>query len=806
MELDPLTVLNKRYTIKRALGSPGPFDITYLGEAVDSDDQYIVREFFPVHLARRKDGETAVTVDGDDENTDLFESGLEYFRKESAVLAELDHEALPASYDHFEANGTYYRVRPHPPSMSLARGLKDRGALSEQAALTIMIPVLRALHTAHDNGLYHGGVSPSTIRVLEDGKVLLTGFRGAFFQLARETGHLSDLVQSGTSAVEQYTPRGQQGPWTDVYAAAATVCQMVTGESLPESTDRLEGDDSLTDLVQDADAFSSPGVREALLDALTVDPSKRLQSVEALTDALTESSVSYDEDEASYSIVPVEPDVGEEEADEDEVEVLSTRAEDDRPAQPSGTAETKKEEGTGRAALMIGIPVLVLALGGGAWFMMTTGSAASSGGGQYADYRQTADSLFENENYDEAEFYYNQALQARDGEDQYVEQRLQKLSEVQQQGAQQQYRSAVSRGTRLMSTADSLYNANSLGEASQQYSRALAAFYSALDANPQGTEAQEMIDRVQKQQEAIAKEQAGGGGDEGVNLDQIANFFRKQGDRQLQAGNLQAALNKYQQALEYKPDNQELQSAVEDLRAQIEQRQQEEQFQEYYNRGQQLIRENKYQAAQAAFDRAAQIQPNDAQLEQAIARTDSLLRVQRQQRQRYERYRARGDSAYDAESFEEAITAYKQALDVRPEDQYVLERIEAAQRELKQMKLAQQELEEQEKRREEIVDDQGVYTTVDQQPKVRGGLSALTERAEYPEEARDGGVEGRVYVQAVVNADGTVRSAEVVRGLGAGCDEEALEVVRQAEFVPAKYNGEAVTARTTVFIQFELAN
>lgn len=105
--------------------------------------------------------------------------------------------------------------------------------------------------------------------------MLLTGFRGAFFQLARESGTMTDLVQPGTSAVEQYTPRGQQGPWTDVYAAAATICQMVTGAFLPESTDRLEGEDEFEGLVQDADLFSAPGVRETLVDALT-DPCKSL--------------------------------------------------------------------------------------------------------------------------------------------------------------------------------------------------------------------------------------------------------------------------------------------------------------------------------------------------------------------------------------------------------------------------------------------------------------------------------------------------------------------------------------------------
>ena len=67
MELAQLTVLNQRYTIKRTLGEPGPYDITYLGQDVDSEKEYIVREFFPVHLAERKPEKTSVEIkEGED--------------------------------------------------------------------------------------------------------------------------------------------------------------------------------------------------------------------------------------------------------------------------------------------------------------------------------------------------------------------------------------------------------------------------------------------------------------------------------------------------------------------------------------------------------------------------------------------------------------------------------------------------------------------------------------------------------------------------------------------------------------------
>lgn len=802
MELAPLTVLNQRYTIKRTLGEPGPFDITYLGEGVDSDKNYIVREFFPAHLVRRGEKQTSIEIKGGDEETDLFDSGLEYYRKESEVLAELTHEAFPSSYDLFEANGTFYRVRSHPPSMSLNKGLKDKGQLSEKAALTIMMPILEALHEAHENGLYHGGVSPATIRLLEGGDVLLTGFQGAFFQLARESGNLSDLVQPGTSAVEQYTPRGQQGPWTDVYAAAATICQMVTGESLPESTDRLEGDDPLEDLLQDAEVFSAPGVREALVDALAVDPSQRLQSIEALMDALIESSTRYDEDEASYSIIPVEPETGEAGGEDEEVEVLSTRVGEDRPAR--ATSSSGSRSGTNKTALMIGIPALVLALGGGAWFMMSAGGPSGSASESYEEYRQRADSLFENQDYETAEFLYNQALEIR-GDDEHVQERLAELEEIQEGGSQEQYNRLIEQGNEFLASAESLYEEDDYEEANSEYSKALGSFYSAQEAYPDGEEAQQRIEEIEERQEEIAKRQVGGegGGSGSVSLDQLAQFFREQGDRQLEAGNLQAALDKYRQAQEYQPDDETLTQAISDLEDQIEEQQRETRFQQRYNEGQQLLREENYEEAKAAFEEAINIM-DEPRAQDAYARADSLLQGHREKTNQYEQFRAQGDSLYEASAFKEAISAYERALEVRPEDDYVKDRIEQADRELEQLELAQQEMKEQEQKREEIVDENGVYTVVDQEPQVEGGLASLTEDASYPSQAQQEEVEGRVYLNVVVNEDGTVRDAEVIRGLGAGTDEEALRVVKNATFIPARYDGEAVPARKTVWIQFQL--
>jgi len=108
--------------------------------------------------------------------------------------------------------------------------------------------------------------------------------------------------------------------------------------------------------------------------------------------------------------------------------------------------------------------------------------------------------------------------------------------------------------------------------------------------------------------------------------------------------------------------------------------------------------------------------------------------------------------------------------------------------------------------RSQAIDENGVYTVVDQEPRVKGGLSALHQTVQYPETAERRGMEGRVYVRAVVAPNGSVRDAEIIRGIGGGCDQEALRAVRTAEFVPAALHGEPVPAYATVWIQFALGD
>ena len=108
---------------------------------------------------------------------------------------------------------------------------------------------------------------------------------------------------------------------------------------------------------------------------------------------------------------------------------------------------------------------------------------------------------------------------------------------------------------------------------------------------------------------------------------------------------------------------------------------------------------------------------------------------------------------------------------------------------------------------EEEEEDEGedeVFVMVEHMPKLKGGLEGIQKNIKYPDMARKAGIEGRVYVQFVVTPEGNVDNAEVVRGIGGGCDKEALRVVRNASFRPGMQRGKPVPVRMSLPIVFQL--
>ena len=89
-------------------------------------------------------------------------------------------------------------------------------------------------------------------------------------------------------------------------------------------------------------------------------------------------------------------------------------------------------------------------------------------------------------------------------------------------------------------------------------------------------------------------------------------------------------------------------------------------------------------------------------------------------------------------------------------------------------------------------------------PNDQEGMKKLHQCIVYPEIAKKAGVEGRVFVQFIVDKKGRVTDPVVQRGIGAGCDEEAVRCVRQTRFTPGRQDGEPVEVKMSLPVTFRL--
>lgn len=108
-------------------------------------------------------------------------------------------------------------------------------------------------------------------------------------------------------------------------------------------------------------------------------------------------------------------------------------------------------------------------------------------------------------------------------------------------------------------------------------------------------------------------------------------------------------------------------------------------------------------------------------------------------------------------------------------------------------------------KKEEVEEAEPVFfVAVEEMPEPIGGIAGIQQKIIYPEIAKRAGVQGRVFVKAFVNEIGDVNKVELIRGIGAGCDEAAMEAVKGTKFKPGKQRGKPVKVQVTVPVLFKL--
>jgi len=96
------------------------------------------------------------------------------------------------------------------------------------------------------------------------------------------------------------------------------------------------------------------------------------------------------------------------------------------------------------------------------------------------------------------------------------------------------------------------------------------------------------------------------------------------------------------------------------------------------------------------------------------------------------------------------------------------------------------------------------FVAVEEMPEPIGGIEAIQKRIVYPEIAKRAGIEGRVFIKAYVDENGNVWKTEIIKGIGAGCDEAAEAAVKATKFKPGKQRGRPVKVQISIPILFKL--
>ena len=271
------------FSIGRVLGRGG-FGITYLGADLRRGHPVAIKEFFPAGANRQGLSVIApATFGGAD-----FQAALGRFLEEGQILARFQHPGIVNVYGVFRENATAYMAMEYLRGATLAGRLEGHGrSLPEAELLAITQALVDALEVIHREGLLHRDIKPENVILAERAggtNPVLIDFGATREFASNKTMRQSVVLTPGYAPLEQYAQQARRGPFTDVYALAATLYHLATGEQPPAATDRAMG--VALKPPRQLNPALSPAFERAIVQGLEVAVDRRPQTARAFYRAL----------------------------------------------------------------------------------------------------------------------------------------------------------------------------------------------------------------------------------------------------------------------------------------------------------------------------------------------------------------------------------------------------------------------------------------------------------------------------------------------------------------------------------------
>lgn len=264
------------YRLDAVIGHGG-FGITYRAFDTQLAKFVAIKEYLPVEFAVRDDGKVVARGTRFAED---FAWGRERFLDEARALARFRHPHIVPVLRYFEANGTAYTVMEFEDGKSVGELLRQpAGRLSPDDVQRLADGLVGGLSAVHAQGFLHRDIKPSNIIIRRDGIPVLIDFGAARQAMGERTRTMTGVLTPQYAPIEQYALDGKQGPWSDIYSAAAVLHHAIAGQPPPDAAARVGTDPYRPLVATHADRFG-PAFLGAIDRALAFAPADRPQSVE----------------------------------------------------------------------------------------------------------------------------------------------------------------------------------------------------------------------------------------------------------------------------------------------------------------------------------------------------------------------------------------------------------------------------------------------------------------------------------------------------------------------------------------------